>query len=49
MRLVPLWDVEEDILKPVVGRIVVLARLVLVLLEDLHEAGQEHPARVSFL
>ena len=29
MRLVPLWDVEEDILEPIVRRILVLARLVL--------------------
>ena len=40
MRLVPLWDVEEDILKPVVGRVLVLASLVLVFLEDLEEASQ---------
>ena len=48
MRLVPLWNVEEDVLKPIVGRIAVLARLVLVLLEDLEKASQQHPSRVSF-
>ena len=35
VRLVPLWDVEEDILEPIVRRILVLARLVLVLSENL--------------
>ena len=38
MRLVPLWDVEEDVLKPVVRGVLVFVRVVLVLPEDLEEA-----------
>ena len=48
VRLVPLWDVEEDVLKPVVRGVLVFVRVVLLLPEDLEEASQQHPAWVSF-
>ena len=49
MRLVPLRDVEEDVLEPIVRRILVFIRLVFFFAENLKKASEEHPAWVSFL
>ena len=40
MRLVPPRDVEQNVLEPVVRRVLVLVRLMFVFTEDLEEARQ---------
>ena len=44
VRLVPLRDVEQNILEPAVRRVLVLVRLVLVFSKNLEEAHQQQPA-----